>query len=239
MNDLEIQNRINKLKQEVYQANIALFHSGLIILTWGNISQIDRELKLIAIKPSGVPYETMKENDIVLTNLEGVPLPNQLNPSSDLPTHLEIYKHCSLINSICHTHSTYATMFAQAGKEIEVLGTTHSDYFNGNIPVTSRLTNDEIIKDYEENIGLSIVNKIDQNNQLDIPAILVYSHGVFTWGKDSQSSLENAIVIEQVAHLNYGTHLLTNNNKLTFQKALLNKHYNRKHGKNAYYGQKH
>ncbi len=226
---------LSSLREEVLKANISLAKENLAILTWGNVSAINNQ-GVVAIKPSGVEYSKMSSNDIVLLDLDGRVLEGQLKPSSDTPTHLILYKQYPEIKCIIHTHSPYATAFAQAGKSIQALGTTHADYFFGDIPVSRSLTKEEVEVDYEANTGKVILETIAGKNALDIPGILVKQHGVFIWGDSIKKALENAIVIEQIAYMNYLT-LNLNSSIETIPKFILNKHFSRKHGKNAYYGQ--
>lgn len=230
---------LEKLKEKVCSANIELSRKGIVIYTWGNVSEIDAETKLVVIKPSGVPYETMTPDDMVVLDLEGSVIEGHYNPSSDAPTHLEIYRNFPEIKSITHTHSTYATSFAQSGTPVSAFGTTHADYFYGDVPVTRELSTDEVASDYELNTGKVIVETIKRLNinPMDIPAILVKSHGPFIFGKNAENCVHNAVVLEEIAKMNF----LTLNLKAQTQSIpqyLLNKHYLRKHGKNAYYGQK-
>lgn len=227
--------RIEQLKERVYRANLLLKQNNLITLTWGNVSEIDQEAGLIAIKPSGVDYDTMTVNDIVIIDLDGKIKEGYLKPSSDLPTHLQLYKNFTNIKAIVHTHSRWATVFAQAGKDIPILGTTHADTFYGDIPCTRKLTEQEIAGDYESATGKVIVERFSDIAPLDIPGVIVNSHGPFTWGKDAYDAVENAIVLEEVAMMAW--HTLQLNNEVKFQEALAAKHFLRKHGKNAYYGQ--
>ncbi|MDR0831288.1 MAG: L-ribulose-5-phosphate 4-epimerase AraD [Bacillales bacterium] len=227
---------LEQLKEKVLQANLRLQSSGLVILTWGNVSEIDEETKLVAIKPSGVPYENMTAKDIVIVNLEGDIIEGNLRPSSDLPTHLQLYKRYPTIKGICHTHSKWATIFSQANKSIEILGTTHADYFHGDIPVTRILSEQEAREAYELNTGNVIIEKIDKKDPLEIPAILCGGHGPFTFGTSGEKAVENAIVLEFVAEMAYYTRNLNNQNDL-FKTYIGDIHYYRKHGKNAYYGQ--
>lgn len=229
---------LEELKQNVCEANVELYKKGIVIFTWGNVSELDSQTGLVVIKPSGVPYETMTPDDMVVLDLEGSVIEGRYKPSSDAPTHLEIYKNFSNIKSIAHTHSTYATAFAQAGNPIRALGTTHADYFYGNVPVTRELSQAEVKNAYEVNTGKVIVETIKSHNinPIEVPAILVKSHGVFAFGKDSANCIHNAIVLEEVAKMNSITQSLSPNVK-NIPQYVLNKHYNRKHGKNAYYGQ--
>ncbi len=226
-----------KLKKEVYKANMLLPKYGLITFTWGNVSQINRKKGLVAIKPSGVEYAKLKEEDIVVVDLEGKVVQGKLNPSSDLATHLEIYKAFGDVGGITHTHSLWATAFAQACEGVTALGTTHADYFYGEVPCTRKLSIEEINTDYELNTGNVIVECFSDKKPLEIGGVLVASHGPFTWGKDANQSVEKAVVLEQVAKMAYIAKSLKNNNLEPMQKELLDKHYLRKHGDGAYYGQ--
>ena len=226
---------LEQMKERVFLANRLLKDSGLIVLTWGNVSEIDRENGYVVIKPSGVAYDTMKAEDMVVVDLEGHVIEGSLRPSSDLPTHLELYKAFPEIGGITHTHSRWATVFAQAGSDIPPLGTTHADTFYGTVPITRRLTEEEIQGEYEKKTGKVIVETFSKINPNDIPAVLVHSHGPFTWGKNAAKSVENAIVLEETAMMAWNTLYL--NPKAQLQQALLDKHYLRKHGSNAYYGQ--
>ena len=225
------------LKQQVYDANMALQKHGLVVFTWGNVSGIDRGHGVIAIKPSGVSYEQLTPASIVLIDLQGNVVEGDLRPSSDTPTHLELYRSFPAIGGVCHTHSMYATMWAQAQREIPCFGTTHADYFYGPVPVTDTLTRDEVTGPYEVNTGRVIVRRFARIDPLQMPAVLVANHGPFTWGKDPAQSVENAVVLEQVAMMAYGT-LLVNARQDCISQALLDRHYLRKHGRNAYYGQR-
>lgn len=230
---------LENLKKEVYEANMLLTHYGLITFTWGNVSGIDREKGLIVIKPSGVEYDIMKPEDMVVVSLETAEvIEGELNPSSDTPTHLELYKAFPEIGGIVHTHSRWATTMAQAGRGVHALGTTHGDYFYGEIPCTRKMTSDEIAGEYEKETGTVIIETFKDKNPNDIPAVLVYSHGPFAWGTDPKNAVHNAVVLEEVSFMAW--HDLVINKDITpIQKELLDKHYLRKHGKNAYYGQKH
>lgn len=225
------------LKERVLAANLELPQKGLVLYTWGNVSEIDRQKGLVCIKPSGVPYEGMKAEDMVIVDLEGNVVEGNLKPSSDTATHLALYKAFPEIGGIVHTHSTYATIFAQAGKDIPALGTTHADYFFGALPCTRSLTREEIEGDYEAETGKVIAEEFRKRheNPLDIPAVLVKNHGPFTFGKDGKEAVYHSVVLEQVAKMAYHTLML--NPKVNMSAAILEKHYGRKHGKNAYYGQ--
>lgn len=227
---------LKDLKKEVYEANMLLKESGLVILTWGNASGIDREKGLFVIKPSGVPYDKMRPEDMVVMDLEGNKVEGDLNPSSDTSTHLELYKKFKDIGGITHTHSKWATIWAQAGRNIEAYGTTHADYFYGKIPCTRSMTKDEIKGDYERETGKVIVEIFKDMDPTLVPAVLVKSHGPFTWGKDASEAVNNAIILEEIALMAYGSEQL-NNNLDRMDKNLLDKHFLRKHGKDAYYGQ--
>ena len=228
---------LKKLKEQVFQANLLLPKHGLVTFTWGNVSGIDREKGLVVIKPSGVPYETMKRDDMVVLELEtGKVVDGELKPSSDTPTHLELYKAFPNIGGIVHTHSRWATSFAQAGRGIAALGTTHGDYFYGEIPCTRKMTEAEIQAEYEKETGTVIIETFKDKNPDAIPGVVVYSHGPFAWGKDAMDAVHNAVVMEEVAFMNIQTMLL-NPNIQPMQQELLDKHYLRKHGANAYYGQ--
>ena len=228
---------LKKLKEQVFQANLLLPKHGLVTFTWGNVSGIDREKGLVVIKPSGVAYETMKAKDMVVVELEtGKVVDGELKPSSDTPTHLELYKAVPNIGGIVHTHSRWATSFAQAGHGIAALGTTHADYFYGEIPCTRKISLEEIQAEYEKETGTVIIATFKDKNPDAIPGVVVYSHGPFAWGKDAMDAVHNAVVMEEVAFMNIQTMLL-NPNIQPMQQELLDKHYLRKHGANAYYGQ--
>ena len=227
---------LRKLKERVYQANLALKENGLITLTWGNVSEIDRERGYIVIKPSGVDYATMSADDMVVVDLDGNVVEGDLRPSSDLPTHIELYKGFPEIRAVVHTHSRFATVFSQAGKSIPMLGTTHADTFYGDVPCTRPMTKAEIESAYEKETGTVILEAFEGKDPAAIPAALVNSHGPFTWGKDAHDAVKNAIVLEEVAMMAW--HTLSLNPDAKFQQELADKHYSRKHGANAYYGQK-
>lgn len=224
------------LKEKVCQANIELFRQKIVIFTWGNVSEIDKDSGLVVIKPSGVSYEKMMPKDMVVVDLKGNVVDGYYKPSSDTATHLEIYRNFKEIKSIAHTHSTYASAFAQAGEEIVPFGTTQADYFYENIKVTRELSKDEIQYDYELNTGKVIVERLQNTQVMNTPAVLVKSHGPFIFGKDSFNCVFNAIVLEEIAKMNYITLSLNPNSKRISQ-YILDKHYLRKHGKEAYYGQ--
>lgn len=227
---------LEELKKRVFGANISLPAHGLVSLTWGNVSGIDRETGYVVIKPSGVEYGEMTAKDMVVVDLLGNKIEGELNPSSDTPTHLELYRRFPKIGGITHTHSRWATIFAQSGRSIPALGTTHADTFYGDIPCTRKMTEAEIFGDYEIETGRVIAELFDESSIEKIPAALVYSHGPFTWGKSAEDSIKNAVILEEVAMMAWNTLML--NPDVKFQKALLDKHYLRKHGENAYYGQK-
>ena len=226
-----------ELKQAVCKANIELKTHKLIIYSWGNVSGIDRQAGVIAIKPSGVAYDELTPDKMVLLDLDGKVIEGELSPSSDTPTHLELYRNFKDIGGVCHTHSSNATIWAQACREIPCFGTTHADYYYGAVPVTDVMTPAEIQSDYELNTGKVIVRRFAQLNPLQMPAVLVANHGPFTWGKTPAASVESAVVLEQVAAMAMGT-LGVNDSQVGISQVLLDKHYLRKHGDNAYYGQK-
>jgi L-ribulose-5-phosphate 4-epimerase len=227
---------LEELKKQVLQANLDLPRYGLVTFTWGNVSGIDREKGLVVIKPSGVSYDEMKVEDLVVVDLDGNKVEGKLKPSSDTPTHLVFYKHFKGIGGVVHTHSPWATSFAQAGKGIPALGTTHGDYFFGEIPCTRKMTPEEISGKYEEETGNVVVEAFMKRNPMDIPAVLVNMHGPFTWGKDAMDAVHNSVVLEEVAKIAFHTMQLTPEIG-PMDQALLNKHFLRKHGANAYYGQ--
>lgn len=228
---------LEELKQRVFEANLLLPKYGLVTFTWGNVSAIDRESGLLVIKPSGVNYETMKAQDMVVVDLDGNVVENDLRPSSDLPTHIELYKAFPTVGGIVHTHSRWASSFAQAGVPIAATGTTHADYFYGPVPCTRKLTPEEIKRNYEQETGKVIIETFANLDPDAVPAVLFCSHGPFCWGKTPEKAVENAVVLEEVAFMQY--HALGLNPKLgSMQQELLDKHYLRKHGKSAYYGQK-
>jgi L-ribulose-5-phosphate 4-epimerase len=228
---------LEQLKEQVFQANLQLPEHGLVTFTWGNVSGIDREQGLVVIKPSGVLYETMKAEDMVVVTLEtGKVVEGTLKPSSDTPTHLELYKAFANIGGVVHTHSRWAASFAQAGRGITALGTTHADYFYGEIPCTRKMTSAEIQGEYEKETGTVIIETFQGKNPDAVPGVLVHSHGPFTWGKDPADAVHNAVVLDEVAFMNFHTIMLTPGIQ-PMQQELLDKHYLRKHGANAYYGQ--
>ena len=226
---------LEDLKQRVFEQNIALVEHGLVVLTWGNVSARDAETGLIVIKPSGVAYDTMQAKDMVVVDAKGNTVEGNYRPSSDLPTHLYLYKQYPVLGGIVHTHSTYATAFAQSGRESPAYGTTHADAFYGSVPCARELTDAEIDEAYEKNTGKVIAESVTDVEA--IPAMLVKSHGVFTWGRTPEKAVENAVTVEEVAKMALLTEQL-NPNIPGIKQHLLDKHYFRKHGKNAYYGQK-
>lgn len=226
-----------KLKQEVYQANMDLNASGLVLLTWGNVSAYEPESGYIVIKPSGVSYEEMKPEDMVVVDLDGKKIDGEMNPSSDTPTHIEIYKAFDGVRAVVHTHSKWATSFAQARQDIPCLGTTHADNFYGDIPCTRSMMKEEIETEYEKQTGKVIVETFEKREiaPLDISAVIVANHGPFSWGTSLDKAIENAVVMEYVAQMAFNAlHISTSTN---MPQTLIDKHFLRKHGKNAYYGQ--
>ncbi len=229
---------LEELKEKVFQANLDLVKHNLVIFTWGNVSAIDREKGLVVIKPSGVSYDTMKASDMVVVDLHnGKVVEGDLNPSSDTPTHLVLYRAFPEIGGVVHTHSTYATAWAQAGRDIPNIGTTHADYFHDDIPCTADMTADQMAE-YEYHTGVVIVNRISSGNinPVHTPGVLVKNHGPFSWGKDADQAVYNAVVMEQVAKMAFIS--LSVNPDTTMNPLLVEKHFSRKHGPNAYYGQK-
>lgn len=228
---------LEELKKKVYQANMNLPKYSLVTFTWGNVSGIDREKGLVVIKPSGVEYETMTYEDMVVVNLDGEVIEGKYKPSSDTPTHLELYKAFENIGGVVHTHSSWATSWAQAGRGIPCYGTTHADYMYGTIPCLRCLNKTEIDDGYEQNTGKLIVNYFKEADYEAIPAILCKNHGPFTWGKDPDEAVHNAVVLEEVAKMAARCEMI-NNHVLPAPQELQDKHYYRKHGVNAYYGQR-
>lgn len=233
---------LEELKEKVYRANLQLVEYGLVVLTWGNVSQIDRESGLFVIKPSGVPYDKMTADDMVVMNLKGEKVEGKLNPSSDTPTHLALYNSFDNIGGIVHTHSSWACSWAQAGRDVPAYGTTHADFANGAVPCTRGLTEEEVKGDYELNTGKVIVADFERRNISpdECPAVLVHRHGPFAWGKDAFKAVENALILEEVCKMASRTEriaAMSSDSNIGIEQYLLDKHYQRKHGANAYYGQ--
>lgn len=228
---------LEQLREMVYKANLLLPQHGLVTFTWGNVSAIDRASGLIVIKPSGVEYDNLRPENMVVVDLEGRIVEGTLNPSSDTPTHLELYKAFSEVGGIVHTHSRWATIWSQAGMDIPPLGTTHADYFCGAIPCTRRMHQDEIQGAYERETGKVIVERYKGIHPLDLPGVLVYSHGPFVWGKNALEAVHNAVVLEEIAMMAWHNYAMTSNTIAPMQQELHDKHYLRKHGAGAYYGQ--
>ena len=227
---------LKKLKQQVCKANLLLPKYNLVTFTWGNVSGIDRDKGLVVIKPSGVPYDAMTPEDMVVVDLEGRAVEGKWKPSSDTPTHVELYKAFPECGGIVHTHSRWATTFAQAGMDIPAMGTTQGDYFYGSVPCTRPMTDEEILGEYEKETGKVIIETFRDKDPAAIPGVLVNSHGPFTWGKDPLEAVHNAVVLEEVAFMDWHAMVLSPQ-RGPMQQTLLDKHYLRKHGKNAYYGQ--
>jgi L-ribulose-5-phosphate 4-epimerase len=227
---------LEKLKTEVLNANRSLVQYGLVILTWGNVSGIDREKNLVVIKPSGIEYDKLTIDDLVVVNLDGRVVEGNRRPSSDTPTHLALYRAFDNIGGISHTHSDYATTFAQAGCAVHCYGTTHADYFNGTIPITRLLTKSEVNRDYELNTGKVIIECFQGLDPLAMPAVLVAGHAPFTWGKNATEAAKNSYILEKVAQLAFQS-ILLNENLTELPEYIRQKHYLRKHGPSAYYGQ--
>lgn len=232
---------LKELKRAVYEANMLLPMHQLVTFTWGNVSGIDRDKGVFVIKPSGVPYDKLTPEDMVVIDLDGIKVEGVLNPSSDTPTHTELYRNFADIGGVVHTHSRWATIWAQAGRGIPAYGTTHADYFSGDIPCARVLTQDEVEGAYERNTGVVIAEHFKENG-IDpnyVPAVLVCSHGPFSWGKDAAEAVHNAVVLEEVAMMAFHTELIAANApRETMKQYILDKHFTRKHGPNAYYGQK-
>ena len=227
---------LEELKEKVCQANLDLVRHGLVIFTWGNVSAIDPESGLVVIKPSGVSYDSMKASDMVVVDMDGKVVEGDLNPSSDTPTHLVLYKAFPEIGGVVHTHSTYATAWAQAGIDIPNIGTTHADYFHDAVPCTADMSRAQVEGEYELETGNVIVERFKGLNPVHTPGVLVKNHGPFTWGKDAFEAGHNAVVLEQVAKMAFISFSV--NPSLTMNPLLVEKHFSRKHGPNAYYGQK-
>jgi len=226
---------LEKLKHEVFKANLDLVENGLVIHTWGNVSGRDRETGLIVIKPSGVSYETMKASDMVVIDQDGLVVEGNFKPSTDAPTHLLLYRNYESLGGVVHTHSSYATSWAQAGKAIPPLGTTHADHFYGEVPCTRLLTRKETENDYEINTGKIIIEIMRDIDPFSVPSALVNGHGPFCWGKDASDAVYNAIALEEIARMAFYTVLLGKTEPMS--QFLLDKHFKRKHGRDAYYGQ--
>ncbi|MGM9780867.1 MAG: L-ribulose-5-phosphate 4-epimerase [Candidatus Cryptobacteroides sp.] len=227
---------LEELKEKVCRANLDLVRHGLVIFTWGNVSAIDRQSGLVVIKPSGVSYDNMKPSDMVVVDLDGKVVDGDLNPSSDTPTHLVLYKAFPEIGGVVHTHSTYATAWAQAGIDLPNIGTTHADYFHDAVPCTADMSRPQVEGEYELETGNVIVERFKGLNPVHTPGVLVKNHGPFTWGKDAFEAVHNAVVLEQVAKMAFISFSV--NPSLTMNPLLVEKHFSRKHGPNAYYGQK-
>ncbi len=227
---------LNKLKEEVLKANIDLYKSGLVIHTWGNVSGIDRENNIMVIKPSGIDYDSMTADDMVVLELDGTVAGGRLKPSSDTPTHLELYNNFPDAGGVVHTHSTYATAWAQAGLSIPAMGTTHADHFYGDVPCTRKLEQAEVENEYELNTGKVIVETFRSLDEKAIPGVIVNDHGPFVWGGSAAEAVYNAIALEEIARMAFMTYSLAGNDRI--DRYLLDKHYKRKHGSDAYYGQK-
>lgn len=227
---------LEELKEKVCRANLDLVRHGLVIFTWGNVSAIDRQSGLVVIKPSGVSYGNMKPSDMVVVDLDGKVVEGDLNPSSDTPTHLVLYKAFPEIGGVVHTHSTYATAWAQAGIDLPNIGTTHADYFHDAVPCTADMSRPQVEGEYELETGNVIVERFKGLNPVHTPGVLVKNHGPFTWGKDAFEAVHNAVVLEQVAKMAFISFSV--NPSLTMNPLLVEKHFSRKHGPNAYYGQK-
>jgi L-ribulose-5-phosphate 4-epimerase len=226
---------LDKLKERVFKSNLDLVRHGLVILTWGNVSGIDRESGMVVIKPSGVDYKKMQASDMVVLSPDGNVIEGKYKPSTDAPTHILLYNTFPGLGGVVHTHSTYATSWAQSGKSIPPFGTTHADHFYGAVPCTRMLTDKEIATDYEANTGKVIIETIGKNDPLSIPSMLVNCHGPFCWGTDPESAVYNAVALEEISRMALYTVLL--GKKEAVGKFLLDKHYKRKHGDDAYYGQ--
>ena len=227
---------LEELKEKVCRANLDLVRHGLVIFTWGNVSAIDRQSGLVVIKPSGVSYDNMKPSDMVVVDLDGKVVEGDLNPSSDTPTHLVLYKAFPEIGGVVHTHSTYATAWAQAGIDLPNIGTTHADYFHDAVPCTADMSLPQVEGEYELETGNVIVERFKGLNPVHTPGVLVKNHGPFTWGKDAFEAVHNAVVLEQVTKMAFISFSV--NPSLTMNPLLVEKHFSRKHGPNAYYGQK-
>jgi L-ribulose-5-phosphate 4-epimerase len=227
---------LKNLREQVLEANLELVRRGLVLYTFGNVSGISREEGLVAIKPSGVPYEDLTPGQVVVSDLQGRVVEGNLRPSSDLPTHLELYRRFPRIGGVAHTHSEFATAWAQARRPIPCFGTTHADYFHGSVPVTADLTSEEIAADYEKNTGVAICRVLANTDPDTVPGVLVAGHAPFCWGKDAAAAVHNTVILEYIARMAYYT-VVINSEASPLARALHDKHFLRKHGKNAYYGQ--
>lgn len=225
-----------ELKEQVYEANMQLHHRNLVVYTWGNVSQIDRDKGVVAIKPSGVAYEDLKVDDIVIVDLDNNVVEGKMRPSSDTKTHTHLYRHFKDIGGVTHTHSTYATAWAQAQEPIPCLGTTHADYAYGDVPCTAVMSDAQIERDYEEETGVQITDCFKDRNPVETPMVIIAGHAPFTWGKNAAQSVYHAVVLEEMAKMAYLTRTLKPNVQ-PLKQGIMDKHYLRKHGKNAYYGQ--
>lgn len=225
-----------ELKEQVYEANMQLHHRNLVVYTWGNVSQIDREKGVVAIKPSGVAYEDLKVDDIVIVDLDNNVVEGKMRPSSDTKTHTHLYRHFKDIGGVTHTHSTYATAWAQAQEPIPCLGTTHADYAYGDVPCTAVMSDAQIERDYEEETGVQITDCFKDRNPVETPMVIIAGHAPFTWGKNAAQSVYHAVVLEEMAKMAYLTRTLKPDVQ-PLKQGIMDKHYLRKHGKNAYYGQ--
>jgi L-ribulose-5-phosphate 4-epimerase len=227
---------LDQLKAEVLKANLDLVHQGLVTLTWGNVSGIDQRERLVVIKPSGMEYESMAASDMVVVDMDGRVVDGRLRPSSDAPTHLQLYRAFSNIGGVAHTHSMYATMFAQACREIPCLGTTHADHFNGPVPLTRFLKEEEVREGYEIATGKLIVERFSEINPVDVPGVLVAGHAPFAWGMNAADAVNNSLILERIAQMAHGS-LQINPAVAVLPAYIQQKHYQRKHGPKAYYGQ--
>ena len=228
---------IELLKKDVCEANLELVRKGLVLMTWGNASAIDREHGLVVIKPSGVPYDAMRPEDMAVVNLEGHSVEGRFKPSVDTPSHIVLYKAWPAIGGVVHTHSHYATAWSQACRPIPCFGTTHADHTYGEIPITDPLTEDEVRHYYETNIGRAIVRRYQYLDPIQYPAVLTPKHGPFAWGETLAKAVQNAIALEEIAHMAFDT-LMLSPQQAPIEQYLLDKHFLRKHGATAYYGQK-
>lgn len=225
-----------ELKRQVYEANMQLHHRNLVVYTWGNVSQVDRDKGVVAIKPSGVAYEELTVDDIVVVDMENNVVEGKMRPSSDTKTHTHLYRHFDNIGGVTHTHSTYATAWAQAQESIPCLGTTHADYAYGSIPCTAVMSDAQIERDYEEETGVQITDCFKGKSPVETPMVIIAGHAPFTWGKDAAQSVYHAVILEEIAKMAYLTRTL-NQGVQPLKQGIMDKHYLRKHGKNAYYGQ--